>query len=454
MAIPFISTGSPYLRESALRNLRQYKYSSIDKSYLSKYVLQPYWTFVAKFFPIWMAPNLITLLGFLCVLFNVMLVAIYIPNLFTEAPRWVYFSFAGGIWLYSTLDNVDGKQARRTGTSSPLGEMFDHGCDSLSCVLGALIQAAALRMGTSWNTVSIMFLTMIPFYASTWEHFHTGSLYLGVINGPTEGITIACLLMLMSGILGPQYIWIKLSDLLGDGIHVLPEAMQGYALADFMLLLMFFLLITTQLPVSAYAVYKACASRTTEYSFWETLYQWSPFLLFSMAVYSWVSCPVSLIFKDHPVAFSLLVALIFGHMATSIILSHLVKGKFPMFSMMVMPVVVGSLIVNAIYIVTPYDRPTFSSQVTEKLYFFSALFCTFLLYANFILEIIHHFCAFLKISCLTIPNTAATSTLPSLVPGSESTTFFVNRSAEAISPDDQEDSSAIAEAGVSLHKQS
>jgi len=27
--------------------------------------------------------------------------------------------------MYSTLDNVDGKQARRTGTSSGLGELFE-----------------------------------------------------------------------------------------------------------------------------------------------------------------------------------------------------------------------------------------------------------------------------------------------------------------------------------------
>ena len=37
-------------------------------------------------------------------------------------------------WPYNlqSLDAIDGKQARRTGTSSPLGELFDHGCDSLS----------------------------------------------------------------------------------------------------------------------------------------------------------------------------------------------------------------------------------------------------------------------------------------------------------------------------------
>ncbi len=29
------------------------------------------------------------------------------------------------------LDNLDGKQARRTKTSSPLGLLFDHGCDAM-----------------------------------------------------------------------------------------------------------------------------------------------------------------------------------------------------------------------------------------------------------------------------------------------------------------------------------
>ena len=45
------------------------------------------------------------------------------------------FRFALNFWLYSTFDNVDGKQARRTNTSSPLGELFDHGCDALTIVV-------------------------------------------------------------------------------------------------------------------------------------------------------------------------------------------------------------------------------------------------------------------------------------------------------------------------------
>ena len=68
-------------------------------------------------------------------LINLFIMLIYSPDLETVAPSWVYFSFALGLWLYSTFDNVDGKQARKTGSSSPLGELFDHGVDALNCTV-------------------------------------------------------------------------------------------------------------------------------------------------------------------------------------------------------------------------------------------------------------------------------------------------------------------------------
>ena len=49
------------------------------------------------------------------------------------APWWVYFlnGFAGLVYLH--LDCIDGKQARRTKSSSPLGQLFDHGDARPSC---------------------------------------------------------------------------------------------------------------------------------------------------------------------------------------------------------------------------------------------------------------------------------------------------------------------------------
>ena len=42
------------------------------------------------------------------------------------------------------MDNVDGKQARRTGSSSPLGMVFDHGLDAITAYSLTISIAAVL----------------------------------------------------------------------------------------------------------------------------------------------------------------------------------------------------------------------------------------------------------------------------------------------------------------------
>lgn len=49
------------------------------------------------------------------------------PTPSNETSTDFLFSFSLGLFLYQSLDAIDGKQARRTGTSGPLGELFDHG---------------------------------------------------------------------------------------------------------------------------------------------------------------------------------------------------------------------------------------------------------------------------------------------------------------------------------------
>jgi phosphatidylglycerophosphate synthase len=49
-----------------------------------------------------------------------------------QCPQWSFALCALGLFVYQSLDAIDGKQARRTDSCSPLGELFDHGCDALS----------------------------------------------------------------------------------------------------------------------------------------------------------------------------------------------------------------------------------------------------------------------------------------------------------------------------------
>lgn len=61
------------------------------------------------------------------ILSSYLYVVFFVPDMETPQPSYIYFYFAAALWIYSTFDNVDGKQARRTKSSSPLGELFDHG---------------------------------------------------------------------------------------------------------------------------------------------------------------------------------------------------------------------------------------------------------------------------------------------------------------------------------------
>lgn len=41
-------------------------------------------------------------------------------------PEWLMIVTAVSYFIYMNLDNMDGKQARRTGNQSPLGALLDH----------------------------------------------------------------------------------------------------------------------------------------------------------------------------------------------------------------------------------------------------------------------------------------------------------------------------------------
>jgi phosphatidylglycerophosphate synthase len=78
------------------------------------------------------------------------------------------------------LDAIDGKQARRTGSSSPLGELFDHGCDSLSTVFVALATVIAVQLGDYPNLMFYQCMAASTlFYTAHWQTYVSGTLYFG-----------------------------------------------------------------------------------------------------------------------------------------------------------------------------------------------------------------------------------------------------------------------------------
>lgn len=86
------------------------------------------------------------------------------------------------IYNYYIADGIDGKQARRTQTSGPLGELFDHGLDSWTAMLITVCMYSVF--GRTDHSVSplrmyfILWNVFINFYLSHWEKYNTGVLFL------------------------------------------------------------------------------------------------------------------------------------------------------------------------------------------------------------------------------------------------------------------------------------
>ncbi|GJQ76278.1 hypothetical protein Trydic_g2008 [Trypoxylus dichotomus] len=154
--------------------------------------MHPFWNKVVLLCPKWVAPNLLTFLGFLFTLATFILLSwmdyeFYAsardrPSYIQPLPQWVFLITAISIFLAYTLDGIDGKQARRTGTSGPLGELFDHGLDSISSALIPILIFHVFGRSnnnlTSWRLYLVLWNVIVNFHLTHWEKYNTGVLFL------------------------------------------------------------------------------------------------------------------------------------------------------------------------------------------------------------------------------------------------------------------------------------
>jgi phosphatidylglycerophosphate synthase len=181
--------------------LISYQYKGVDNSPIYQHILSPLAQFcVDTFVPNSVAPNVITLLGLLCTVFAALLTLYYDPFLVGDAPRWVHLTTGVCVFAYQTLDNMDGKQARKTNSASALGMLFDHSCDALNTVVTSIAMSSAMAMGWSNKMLYFFLVGYVPFYFQTWEEYYVGAMALPIFNGPTEG------LLMVSGICVLSYI--------------------------------------------------------------------------------------------------------------------------------------------------------------------------------------------------------------------------------------------------------
>lgn len=207
----------PQLSARELQALTEYKNRGEDRSLTYKYVMGPLYDRLVHFLPLWLAPNAVTLLGFILTVAGHILLMYYVPRLDNPAPRWVYIYGGSSLFVYMVLDNLDGRQARRTRSSSPLGHLFDHGCDAFNVTLSGMSLLATVQLGPGWMTATMLYsLGQLMVFAATLEEYFTGAMILREFNGPNEGLIMMSLLQITTGMMGPR-IWTTPITIPGTG---------------------------------------------------------------------------------------------------------------------------------------------------------------------------------------------------------------------------------------------
>jgi len=143
------------------------------------------------------------MLGLLCTLIPFLaLMSISGAYLVGEVPSWFLYVHAFTYLCYRMLDEMDGKQARRTENSSPLGLLFDHGCDCFAIGLQCIMILKELCVGENPIALLCIITAYQVFHFSTLEEYYVGTLVLPMFNGVSDGSLPIIILLIFTGVIG------------------------------------------------------------------------------------------------------------------------------------------------------------------------------------------------------------------------------------------------------------
>ena len=192
------------LPQQTLENMNRFKYKCVDQSILYNKCMSPCLNKIVNYLPRKLAPNLITFFSLCC---NILAALVsYLDGGFDfsyKLKRSTCFIIGTSQLLYQLLDNIDGKQARRTGNSTPFGMLMDHGCDVFTNIFTAFNLSKLLLVGNdSFFSFSVFFGLVLGFYMMTYEEYRLDEMFFPPINGTDEGNFFIFLLGVFLSIVG------------------------------------------------------------------------------------------------------------------------------------------------------------------------------------------------------------------------------------------------------------
>lgn len=203
------------LTREGVNNIVHHKYKSGVYTYLDN-ILNSYWQYLTDLLPLWLAPNAVTAIGSSFSLFSYMVTAHVCYDFRGGYPGWLLILNGACLVIYFTLDCMDGKQARRTQSSSPMGQLFDHGLDCVGNISVISLIQGIFSVPASRPFMIVQGVTQLGFFQAQLEEYYTGTLTHATGDlGITEVIHSLALLSILRGL-----------GLLGD------EAFYSQALPD------------------------------------------------------------------------------------------------------------------------------------------------------------------------------------------------------------------------------
>lgn len=323
-----------YITREELAGFDTYKYSSVDTSPLSNYIMHPFWNQFVKLFPKWVAPNLMTFCGFMLLVLQTVVLIWYDPYWLASAsefpeypaiPSWVWWLCCFTQFFSHTLDGIDGKQARRTGSSSPMGELFDHGIDSWCVSMFAFGIFSIFGRGyygtPAWQFYAVLWMLMTCFLLSHWEKYNTGILYL------PWSYDLSQVAMAIGYMLAAIF-----------GTEMWSGELYGLRYRTYVLIGLYGSGIVYSIPVSFYNVYKSYTNKSGKMrSTYEAIIPlFSPFIAFVITT-TWAIWSPGDILNQYPRWFLTTVGTILSNIICRLIVSQMSNCRCQQFNFFLIP---------------------------------------------------------------------------------------------------------------------
>ena len=167
----------------------QYRYNCVDESVLLPILKKHVFIPLHRWIPDWVPANYLTLVSI------VMMWGIFFYFTTVDLPSGVEIGTAVlVITAYVIFDHFDGLQAKRTQTSSPLGEWLDHFSDVFNGAIVVYLGFKCLHLPLDGLFLVLTWLNFLAFAATYVEQRIRKELYFGKV-GSLEGVVLMILVL-------------------------------------------------------------------------------------------------------------------------------------------------------------------------------------------------------------------------------------------------------------------